>query len=54
MKIEIKNAILEMLLDDITSTDLGDTAENFTGVFEYVKTNAKQLRAYFPITRKRP
>ena len=47
MKIEIKNAILEMLSDDTTITELRDTAENFTWVFDYVKTNAEQLRARF-------
>ena len=47
MKIEIKNAILEMLSDDATITELRDTAENFTWVFDYVKTNAEQLRARF-------
>ena len=47
MKIEIKNAVLEMLSDDATVTDLCDTAEDFTWVFDYVKTNAEQLRAYF-------
>jgi len=47
MKIEIKNAILEMLSDDATITELRDTAEDFTWVFDYVKTNAEQLRARF-------
>ena len=47
MKIEIKNAILEMLSDDATASDLSETAENFTWVFDYVKTNAEQLRARF-------
>ena len=47
MKIEIKNAILEMLSDDATVTELCDTAEDFTWVFDYVKTNAEQLRARF-------
>ena len=47
MKVEIKNAILEMLSDDTTITELRDTAENFTWVFDYVKTNAEQLRARF-------
>ena len=47
MKVEIKNAILEMLSDDATITELRDTAENFTWVFDYVKTNAEQLRARF-------
>ncbi len=40
MKTEIKNAILEMLLDDATAIDLGDTAEDFTWVFDYVKSNS--------------
>ena len=47
MKIEIKNAILEMLSDEVTATDLCDTAEDFTWVFDYVKTNTEQLRAPF-------
>jgi hypothetical protein len=47
MKIEIKNAILEMLSDDATVTELCDTAEDFTWVFDFVKTNAEQLRARF-------
>ena len=47
MKIEIKNAILEMLSDDATVTDFSDTAEDFTWVFDYVKTNADQLRTRF-------
>ena len=47
MKVEIKNAIAEMLLDDATATDLSDTADDFTWVFDYVKTNAEQLRARF-------
>ena len=47
MKIEIKNAILEMLSDDAPITELRDTAENFTWVFDYVKTNAEQLRTRF-------
>ena len=47
MKNEIKNAILEMLSDDATVTDLRDTAEDFVWVFDYVKTNAEQLRARF-------
>lgn len=45
MKVEIKNAIAEMLLDDATATDLSDTAEDFTWVFDYVKTNAEQHSA---------
>ena len=47
MKVEIKKAILEMLSDDATVTELCDTAEDFTWVFDYVKTNAEQLRARF-------
>ena len=47
MKVEIKNAILEILSDDATASDLSDTAENFTWVFDYVKANAEQLRARF-------
>lgn len=47
MEIEIKNAIMKMLSDDATITELRDTAENFTWVFDYVKTNAEQLRARF-------
>ena len=47
MKIEIKNAIMKMLSDDATVTELCDTAEDFTWVFDYVKTNAEQLRARF-------
>ena len=47
MKIEIKNAILEMLSDDATITELRDTAEDFTWVFDYVKTNSEQLCARF-------
>ena len=47
MKIEIKNAILEMLSDEATVIDLCDTAEDFTWVFDYVKSNAEQLRARF-------
>ena len=47
MKIEIKNAILKMLSDDATVTELCDTAEDFTWVFDYVKTNVEQLRARF-------
>ena len=47
MKTEIKNAILKMLLDDATATDLCNTAEDFTWVFDYVKANAEQLRARF-------
>ena len=47
MKIEIRNAIVEMLSDDTTVTELRDTAEDFVWVFDYVKTNAEQLRARF-------
>ena len=47
MKIEIKNAILEMLSDDATVTKLCDTAEDFTWVFDYVKSNAEQIRTRF-------
>ena len=47
MKIEIKNAILEMLSDDATVTELCDTAEDITWVFDYVKSNAEQLRTRF-------
>ena len=36
-----------MLSDDTTVSDLCNTAEDFTWVFEYVKTNAEQLRARF-------
>ena len=47
MKIEIKNAILKMLSDEATATDLCGTAEDFTWLFDYVKSNAEQLRARF-------
>ena len=47
MKVEIKNAILEMLSDEATAPDLCDTSEDFTWVFDYVKSNAEQLRARF-------
>ena len=47
MKVEIKNAILEMLSDDASVTDLCNTAEDFIWVFDYVKTNSEQLRARF-------
>ena len=40
-----------MLSDDATVTELRDTAENFTWVFDYVKTNAEQLRA---LDRRKP
>ena len=36
-----------MLSDDATITELRDTAEDFTWVFDYVKNNAEQLRARF-------
>ena len=36
-----------MLSDDATATDLCDTAEDFVWVFDYVKTNAEQLRTRF-------
>ena len=47
MKVEIKNAILEMLSDEATVIDLCGTAEDFTWLFDYVKSNAEQLRARF-------
>ena len=47
MKIEIKNAILKMLSDDATATELCDTAEGFPWVFDYVKSNVEQLRTRF-------
>ena len=47
MKIEIKNAILEMLSDDATVTELCDTADDFTWLFDYRKSNAEQLRTRF-------
>ena len=47
MKVEIKNAILEMLSDEATVIDLCGTADDFTWVFDYVKSNAEQLRARF-------
>ena len=34
-----------MLLDDATVAKTFDTSEDFTWVFDYVKTNAEQLRA---------
>ena len=34
MKVEIKNAILEMLSDEASVTELCDTAEDFTWVFD--------------------
>jgi hypothetical protein len=36
-----------MLSDDATVTELCNTAENFTWLFDYVKSNAEQLRARF-------
>ena len=47
MKTEIKNAILKMLSEDTTVTEMFDTTEDFTWVFDYVKANAEQLRARF-------
>jgi len=51
LKIEIKDAILEMLSDDATVADLCHTAEDFAWVFDYVKNNAdnskKQIRTNF-------
>lgn len=47
MKIEIKNAILEMLSDGTTATPDCNSAEDFTWVFDYVKSNSEQLRARF-------
>ena len=47
MKVEIKNAILEILSDDATVTKTLITDEDFTWVFDYVKANAEQLRARF-------
>ena len=47
MKVEIKNAILEMLSDDARVTDLCNTAEDFIWVFDYVKTNSEQFCARF-------
>lgn len=47
MKVEIKNAILEILSDDATFTKTLITDEDFTWVFDYVKVNAEQLRARF-------
>jgi len=34
---------LEILSDDATASDLSDTAENFTWVFDHVKNNAEQM-----------
>ena len=36
-----------MLSADATVTDLYNTADDFTWVFDYVKSNVGQLRAYF-------
>lgn len=36
-----------MLSDDATIIELRDTAEDFSWVFDYVKTNAEQLRTRF-------
>ena len=47
MKIEIKNAVLEMLSDDATATDLCNTADDFIWLFDYVKSNVEQFRARF-------
>ena len=47
MKVEIKNAILEILSDDATVTKTLITDEDFTWVFDYVKSNAEQLRTRF-------
>jgi hypothetical protein len=47
MKAEIKKAIFAMLQDDATVTDLCNTTEDFTWVFEHRKTNAEQFRACF-------
>ena len=38
---------MKMLSDDATITELRDTAEDFTWVFDYVKSNAEQFRAHF-------
>ena len=43
MKVEIKNAILEILSDDATVTKTLITDEDFTWVFDYVKANAEQI-----------
>ena len=47
MKVEIKKAILEMLSDEAPVTGLCGTAEDFTWLFDYVKSNAEQLRTRF-------
>ena len=36
-----------MLSDDATVTDLCDTTEDFTWLFNTIKANAEQFRAYF-------
>ena len=43
MKIEIKNAILEMLSDDATITELSDTAENFTWLDNNCADSVEQM-----------
>ena len=45
MKPEIKNVIAEMLSD--AGINACDTTEDFTWLFNAVKDNAEQLRAYF-------
>ena len=47
MKNEIKNAILKMLSDEAPVTELCYTAEDFTWVFDYVKSNAEQAIFFF-------
>ena len=47
IEVEIKNAILEMLSDDAIATELCNTAKDFTWLFDYVKSNAEQLRTRF-------
>ena len=47
MKIEIRNAIVEMLSDSTTVAPNCNTEEDFIWVFDYVKANAEQLRAHF-------
>lgn len=42
---------MKMLSDDATVIELCGTAEDFTWVFDYVKTNAEQLRARFKSER---
>ena len=41
MKIEIKNAIMKMLSDDATVTELCDTVRDFTWLFNTVQANAE-------------